>query len=31
MQCVHKIQLTDIRDIDMEVIEWIKKAYDNAD
>jgi len=29
--CSHKIQLTDIRDIDMEVIEWIKKAYDNAD
>ncbi len=28
--CSHKINLTDINDIDKEVIEWIKTAYDNA-
>ncbi len=28
--CSHKINLTDINDIDNEVIEWIKTAYDNA-
>ncbi|MFY9151064.1 MAG: DUF5655 domain-containing protein [Prolixibacteraceae bacterium] len=28
--CSHKINLTDIKDIDKEVIEWIKIAYDNA-
>lgn len=28
--CSHKINLTDIKDIDKEVIEWIKTAYDNA-
>jgi len=28
--CSHKIILTDINDIDKEVIEWIKTAYDNA-
>jgi predicted transport protein len=28
--CSHKINLTDISDIDQEVIEWIKKAYERA-
>lgn len=28
--CSHKINLTDIKDIDNEVIEWIKTAYDHA-
>ncbi|MBX3044255.1 MAG: DUF4287 domain-containing protein [Candidatus Kapabacteria bacterium] len=28
--CSHKINLTDIEDIDKEVIEWIRTAYDNA-
>lgn len=28
--CSHKINLTDINDIDKEVIEWIKTAYENA-
>ncbi len=28
--CSHKINILDIRDIDKEVIEWIKKSYDNA-
>lgn len=28
--CSHKINLADIKDIDKEVIEWIKKAFDNA-
>ncbi|MCL4283459.1 MAG: DUF4287 domain-containing protein [Flavobacteriales bacterium] len=28
--CSHKINLTDIKDIDKEVIEWIKTAYENA-
>ncbi|WP_226389697.1 DUF4287 domain-containing protein [Penaeicola halotolerans] len=28
--CSHKIILTDIKDIDKEVIEWMRKAYDNA-
>lgn len=28
--CSHKINLTDINDINKEVIEWIKAAYDNA-
>jgi len=28
--CSHKINLTDIREIDKEVISWIKTAYDNA-
>jgi len=28
--CSHKINLTDIIDIDKEVIEWIKTAYENA-
>lgn len=28
--CSHKINLADIKDIDKEVIEWIKTAYDNA-
>ncbi|HSI76832.1 MAG TPA: DUF5655 domain-containing protein [Lunatimonas sp.] len=28
--CSHKINLTGIDDIDNEVIEWIRKAYDNA-
>lgn len=28
--CSHKINLTDINDIDKEVIEWIKIAYENA-
>jgi predicted transport protein len=28
--CSHKINITDIGDIDKEVFEWIKKAYDNA-
>jgi len=28
--CSHKINLADSKDIDKEVIEWIKTAYDNA-
>ena len=28
--CSHKINLTDIKDIDKEVIEWIRTAYNNA-
>jgi predicted transport protein len=28
--CSHKINLADEKDIDKEVIEWIKKAYENA-
>ena len=28
--CSHKISLTDIKDIDQEVLGWIKSAYDNA-
>jgi predicted transport protein len=28
--CSHKINLTDIKDIDKDVIEWIKTAYNNA-
>lgn len=28
--CSHKINLTDVKDIDEEVIGWLKMAYDNA-
>ncbi len=28
--CSHKINLTDIKDIDAEVIQWLKTAYENA-
>lgn len=28
--CSHKINITDIKDIDKEVIDWLKKAYENA-
>lgn len=28
--CSHKINLSEIKDIDKEVIDWIKTAYDNA-
>ena len=28
--CSHKINLADIKEIDKEVIDWIKKAFDNA-
>lgn len=28
--CSHKINITDIKDIDKEVLDWIKTAYDNA-
>lgn len=28
--CSHKINLADLKDIDTEVIEWIKTAYNNA-
>lgn len=28
--CSHKINLSDIRDMEDEVIEWIRKAYDSA-
>src|SRR5690606_37663392 len=28
--CSHKINVTDIAEIDREVMDWIKKAYDNA-
>jgi len=28
--CSHKINLADVKDIDKEVIEWIKTAYENA-
>jgi predicted transport protein len=29
--CSHKINLTDIKDIDKEVISWIKMAFENAE
>jgi predicted transport protein len=29
--CSHKMNLTDISDIDQEVIGWIRKAFDNAE
>ena len=28
--CSHKINITDTKDIDKEIIEWLKKAYDKA-
>lgn len=28
--CSHKINLADLKDIDKEVVEWIKLAYENA-
>ena len=28
--CSHKINLTELKDIDKEVIQWLKSAYDNA-
>lgn len=28
--CSHKINITDIKEINKEVLEWIKMAYDNA-
>ncbi len=28
--CSHKINITEIKDIDNEVIDWIRKAYENA-
>jgi len=28
--CSHKINLSDISDIDKEIIGWLKTAYDNA-
>lgn len=28
--CSHKINITDIKDVDKEVFEWIKTAYENA-
>lgn len=28
--CSHKINITDIKEIDKEVLEWVKTAYDNA-
>ena len=28
--CSHRINLTDIKDIDREIISWLKMAYDNA-
>jgi predicted transport protein len=28
--CSHKINITDIKDLDNEVFEWIKAAYENA-
>jgi len=28
--CSHKINIADINDIDNEVIEWLRKAYENA-
>ncbi len=28
--CSHKINVADVNDIDNEVIEWLKKAYENA-
>jgi len=28
--CSHKMTLSDIKDIDNEIIDWIKKAYNNA-
>lgn len=29
--CSHKIAITDLKDIDKEVLNWIKLAYENAD
>jgi len=28
--CSHKIRIAEIKDIDKEVFEWIKTAYENA-
>jgi predicted transport protein len=28
--CSHKINITDIKEVDKEVIDWIRKAYENA-
>lgn len=28
--CSHKINISDVKDIDAEIINWIKTAYDNA-
>ena len=28
--CSHKINITDINQIDKEVLNWLEKAYDNA-
>jgi len=28
--CSHKINVADINGIDSEVIDWLKKAYENA-
>ena len=28
--CSHKIKITDIEEVDKEVISWLKKAYENA-
>lgn len=28
--CTHRVQLTDVKQLDKEVLEWIKEAYDEA-
>ena len=28
--CTHKINITDLKDIDDEIMQWLRKAYDNA-
>lgn len=28
--CTHRIQLTDVNQIDLELLEWLKQAYDEA-
>jgi hypothetical protein len=29
--CTHRVQLTDVSDIDPELKDWIKEAYDKAE
>ncbi len=28
--CSHKIRISDINEIDAEIMDWIKKSYENA-
>ncbi|MEZ4821824.1 MAG: DUF5655 domain-containing protein [Ignavibacteria bacterium] len=28
--CTHKIKIADIKEIDKEIMDWLKAAYENA-